>query len=561
MKLLPMRMSSKIKNITIIILGIILLNVASQYIYKRFDLTKDGRYTLSEATKAIIKSNETPLIIDVFLVGNLPSEFKLLQSETKQLIEEFQTINPLIKVNYIDPLEDEANREAIIRELTRSGLEPYVNSKKVSGKITQELLFPWGFASYNGRTVKIPLFKKSITEDLQTQVANSIQQLEYNFADAFQQITTEKSKTIAILKGNGQLPDRNIQDFLKTIKPYYNIAPFTLDSVATNVESTLSKLKKYDLVISAKPTEAFSENEKLVLDQYTMSGGKSIWLTEAVFMDKDSLYNNKSASVSTVKDLNLTDFFFSYGVRINSNLVKDLYSAPIPLAIGEGSNTQFQPVQWQYSPLASANIKHPISDNIDLVKFDFASQIDTLKNTVDKTILLQSSDRTKVEGALKTISLASVTQQPDIENYNQGHQPLAVLLQGEFTSVYKNRILPIDIKNFKDKSQKTKMIVISDGDLIKNELSRSGPLQLGFERITGRTYANKEFLLNAVNYLLDDTGLIDIRAKSVEIAFLDLEKIDDQKEKWQFINLVLPLLFLGIFGVLFNYFRKRKYAR
>ena len=561
MKLLPMRMSSKIKNITIIILGIILLNVASQYIYKRFDLTKDGRYTLSEATKAIIKSNETPLIIDVFLVGNLPSEFKLLQSETKQLIEEFQTINPLIKVNYIDPLEDEANREAIIRELTRSGLEPYVNSKKVSGKITQELLFPWGFASYNGRTVKIPLFKKSITEDLQTQVANSIQQLEYNFADAFQQITTEKSKTIAILKGNGQLPDRNIQDFLKTIKPYYNIAPFTLDSVATNAESTLNKLNKYDLVISAKPTEAFSENEKLVLDQYTMSGGKSIWLTEAVFMDKDSLYNNKSASVSTVKDLNLTDFFFSYGVRINSNLVKDLYSAPIPLAIGEGSNTQFQPVQWQYSPLASANIKHPISDNIDLVKFDFASQIDTLKNTVDKTILLQSSDRTKVEGALKTISLASVTQQPDIENYNQGHQPLAVLLQGEFTSVYKNRILPIDIKNFKDKSQKTKMIVISDGDLIKNELSRSGPLQLGFERITGRTYANKEFLLNAVNYLLDDTGLIDIRAKSVEIAFLDLEKIDDQKEKWQFINLVLPLLFLGIFGVLFNYFRKRKYAR
>ena len=542
-------------------MGVFAVNVLSQSLYKRFDLTKDNRYTLSTTSKDIINRIETPLIIDVFLQGDLPSEFKLLQTETKQLIEEFQTLNSLISVNYIDPLADEENRDAIVRELTRSGLEPYVNSKKVSGKITQELIFPWGFASYNGRTVKIPLFKKSITEDKQTQVTNSIQQLEYNFADAFQQIIKEKSKTIAILKGNSQLQDRNIADFIKTIRPYYNIAPFTLDSVASNLESTLKKLSEYDLIISAKPTEPFTENEKLVLDQYMMQGGKSIWLTEGVFMDKDSLYNDKGVSVSTVKDLNLTDFFFSYGVRVNPNLVKDLYSAPIPLAIGEGNNTQFQPVQWQYSPLASADEKHPISDNIDLVKFDFASQIDTLKNSVDKTILLQSTERTKLEGALKTISLASVTQPPDAENYNQGHQPLAVLLEGEFNSVYKNRILPYEIDGFKQLSNPTKMVVISDGDLIKNEVSRSGTLELGFERITGRTYGNKEFLLNAVNYLLDDTGLINIRAKSVEVAFLDSIKIEDQKSKWQLINIALPLLLLAIFGFIFTTLRRRKYAK
>ena len=407
---------SKITYIASVIVVVIALNIIGNSIYKRFDLTKDKRYTLSETTKSIIDLADTPLIIDIFLEGNLPSEFKLLQTETKQLIEEFQTLNPLIKVNYIDPLADEANRDNIIQELTKTGLEPYVNSKKISGKITQELLFPWGFASHKGRTIKIPLFKKSVAEDLQVQVTNSIQQLEYNFADAFNQLTKDKSKTVAVLIGNGQLGNLYVTDFLRTIQPYYNLAPFTLDSVASNAQSTLDKIKQYDLLISAKPSEAFTENEKLVLDQYTMSGGKSLWLTEGVFMDRDSLYNDSGSSVSIAKDLNLTDFFFNYCARINQNLVKDLYSAPIPLAIGEGSNTQFQPVQWQYSPLATSNSKHPISDNVDLVKFDFASQIDTLKNDIKKTILLQSSERTKLEGPLKTISLASVTQPPDEEN-------------------------------------------------------------------------------------------------------------------------------------------------
>ncbi|MBT8245632.1 MAG: gliding motility-associated ABC transporter substrate-binding protein GldG [Winogradskyella sp.] len=552
---------SKIIYIVSALVIVIIVNVIGNNFHKRFDLTKDNRYTLSETTTDIIDPADSPLIIDIFLEGDLPSEFKLLQTETKQLIEEFQTINPLIKVNYIDPLADEANRDNIIKELTKTGLEPYINSKKVSGKVTQELLFPWGFASYKGKTVKIPLFKKSITEDLQTQVSNSVQQLEYNFADAFEQLTKEKSKTVAVLKGNGQLSDIYIADFLQTIKPYYNLAQFTLDSVATNPISTLKKLKNYDLIISAKPNEAFTENEKLVLDQYTMSGGKSLWLTEAISMDKDSLYNEAGTSVSIGKELNLTDFFFQYGVRINQNLVKDLYSAPIPLAIGEGNNRQFQPVQWQYSPLAKASEKNPISDNIDLVKFDFASQIDTLKNSIKKTLLLQSSERTKLESPLQNISLASVTKAPDEENYNQGKQNLAVLLEGEFNSVYKNRILPFEIDNFIETSKPTKMVVISDGEVIKNEVWRNRPVQLGFERITGRTFGNKEFLLNTVNYLLDDTGLINIRAKSVEIAFLDSEKIEEQKGTWQFINLALPLLLLAIFGIAFNFIRKRKYAK
>ncbi|MCC1484570.1 gliding motility-associated ABC transporter substrate-binding protein GldG [Winogradskyella immobilis] len=552
---------TNIKHIVFALIGLVILNLISNTIYKRFDLTKDQRYTLSITTKDIINSVEAPLIIDVFLEGELPSEFRLLQTETKQLIEEFQVLNSLVKVNYINPLEDETTRERNIQELRKSGLEPYINSNKTSGKVTQELIFGWAFASYKGNTQKIPLFKKSLTTDLQTQIANSIQQLEYHFADGFNKITKQKSKKIAILKGNGQLADINIADFLTTIQPYYNIGPFTLDSVASNPQKTLNDLNKYDLIISAKPTKPFSEEEKLVLDQYTMNGGKSIWLTEAMVMDKDSLYNASGSSVTIARDLNLNDFFFQYGVRINQNLVKDLYSAPITLAVGEGNNTQFQPIQWQYSPLATANIENPISNNIDLVKFDFASQIDTLKNNISKTVLLQTSGRSKLEGALQTVSLASVTQQPDEDSYNKAPQNLAVLLEGRFNSVYKNRILPFKVNNFKEAGSATKMVVISDGDVIKNEVSRNRPIQLGFDQFTGRTYGNKEFLLNTVNYLLDDTGLINIRSKNIEIAFLNSDKIESNKLNWQLLNIALPLVLLGVFGFGFNYFRKRKYSK
>ena len=555
-----MKKNKTLIYILAVIIGLIIVNVISSNIYKRFDLTKDKRYTLSKVSKSLVEDLDAPLVIDVFLEGDFPSEFRLLRTEVRQLIEEFQLQSDQIFINYINPIEDETTRERNIQELTKSGLEPYINTDNSTGKVTQEIIFPWAFASYKDQTVKIPLLKRSITEDLPTQINNSVQSLEYSFADAFNKLVKEKSKKIAILKGNGELGDIYIQDFLKTVQPYYNLAPFTLDSVATNLEGTLKNLESYDLIVAAKPSEAFTENEKLVLDQYTMNGGKSLWLTEAVIMDKDSLYNDSGSSVSIMRDLNLKDFFFKYGFRINPSLVKDLYSAPIMLAIGEGSQTQMQPIQWQYSPLAKSNSENAITKNINLVKYDFASPIDTLKNGVKKTILLQSSPQSKLEGALKTISLADVTKSPDEASYDKGPQNLAVLLEGEFTSVYDKRILPTKIKGFKSKSSPTKMVIISDGDVIKNEVIRNRPQELGFDQLTGKAFGNKEFLLNTVNYLLDDTGLINIRAKEINIAFLDSEKIKESKGTWQLVNIALPLTLLAVFGFTFNYFRKRKYT-
>lgn len=548
--------------ISVIIVAVVLslVNGIASKVYQRFDLTKDSRYTLSDASKSLVTDLDSPLIIDVFLEGDFPSEFRLLQTEVKQILDEFQTETNQIFINYINPIEDDATRERNIEELTKSGLEPFINTDNSTGKVTKEIIFPWAFASYKNEMVKIPLLKRSITQGLQEKINTSVQSLEYAFADGFSKLVNPKAKKIAILKGNGELSDLYVADFLKTMQLYYNIAPFTLDSVATNPQGTLDNLKEYDLIVAAKPSTPFSENEKLVLDQYTMNGGKSLWLTEAVIMDKDSLYNDAGTGVSILRDLNLNDFFFKYGIRINPTLVKDLYSAPIMLAIGEGSQAQLQPLQWQYSPLAASNPNHPITKNLDLVKYDFASPIDTLKNSLNKSILLQSSPRSKLEGAPTTISLGNITESPDEASFNLGPQNLAVLLEGEFTSVYDKRVLPFKVTNFISKSTATKMVVISDGDVIKNDVVRNKPKELGFDQLTGKAFGNKEFLLNTVNYLLDDTGLINIRTKEINIAFLDSEKIKDNKGKWQLVNIVLPLLLLGLFGFGFNYLRKRKYA-
>ena len=315
------------------------------------------------------------------------------------------------------------------------------------------------------------------------------------------------------------------------------------------------------MILEAKPTQAFSENEKYVLDQYTMNGGKSLWLTEAVAMETDNLLNPTGRAFALPRDLNLGDFFFSYGIRINPVLVNDIYSAPIILASGQGNNTRFNPYPWFYSPLTTSPNDHPIINNIEAVKFEYANQIDTLQNKLDKTILLSSSPQTKLEGTPRQISLEMVSREPDLASYKDGEQPLAVLLEGEFTSVYKNRIKPFRIDNSLDESESTKMLVIADGDVIKNDVQRGEPLELGFERYTGNTYGNKEFLLNAVNYMLDDTGLIDIRSKEVNIPFLDDQKTANEREKWQGINIILPLILLGLFAFGFNYFRKRKYLK
>lgn len=558
-------LNKSLKHIILVIVAIIAVNFISTKVYKRFDLTTDQRYTLNEATLDIIKKAETPIVIDVFLEGeDFPSEFRRLQSETKQLLEEFRAYNDNISFKFINPTEDEDTRDQAIKQLNARGLIPMQLNVQENGKQSQEVIFPWALASYDEVTVKIPLVKNKIGETQQQLVINSVQHLEYAFADGISKLVNPKRRKIAVLKGNNEMDNLNIADYVKTLRDYYFIAPFTLDSVSNNPEKTLKSLQDFDLIIAAKPTEAFTEEEKFVLDQYTMNGGKSLWLIDQVAMDKDSLYNDFGKNIALARDLNLTDFFFKYGVRINPVLVSSMYSAPIVLLSGEGSNTRAERFPWTYSPLAQGISTHPVVNNLNYIKFDFTSPIDTLKNnlkTVKKTVLLQSAPLSKLEGTPREISLDEVNNQQDPASFNKGSQNLAVLLEGKFTSVYNNRVKPFDLKDVKNESVPTKMIVISDGDVIKNEIDRNGPKELGYDSKLNQFFGNKEFLVNAANYLLDDKGLINIRSKEIAVAFLNSEKITEEKTKWQLLNILLPLVLLGIFGFSFNYFRKKKYAK
>ncbi len=552
--------NSHIKPLILVIVILVIINSVSTSFFNRFDFTKDNRYTLSEAALDITNKTEAPLIVDVFLQGEFPSEFKRLQTEVRSILEEFNAENPNIYFNFINPLEGNADAEAIATQFYQMGMTPARVTVKENGKNEQRIIFPWAMANYNDETVKIPLLKNNLGATTEERVNASVQQLEYVFADAFSKLLTPRKQKIAIMRGNGELPDLNIADFIKTIKPYYRVAPFTLDSVANNPIGTLEKLNEYDLVIEAKPTQAFTEQEKYVLDQYLMQGGKMLWLTEQVAFETDSLFNPSQTSFALPRTLNLDDYFFKYGIRINTELVNDLYSAPLILASGQGEDTQFNPYPWFYFPLPTATKAHPIVNNIEAVRFEYANPIDTLKNSINKTVLLTSSPTTKIDAVPRQLSLKALGQQPNLELYKDSEQPLAVLLEGSFTSVYENRLKPFSYKNNKNNSEATAMLVISDGDIIKNKTNGNQPLELGFERYTGAAYGNKEFLLNSVNYLLDDTGLIDIRSKEISIAFLNPDKIADEKLKWQLINILLPLVLLAIFGVVFISLRKRKYT-
>lgn len=556
-----------IKNIVLLLIAVLGLNYISGLVYQRFDLTHDKRYTLSEAAVQTLESAESVVFVEVLLEGSFPAEFRRLQSETRQILEEFASKNSMVKFEFIDPTKDTDDPDEVRAQLAQLGILPAQVSVQDGGRITQELIYPWAIIMHEGRLVKVNLLKNQLGATQEERITNSIQNLEYAFADGFNKIITPKSKKIAVLSGNGQLHDRYVADFISTLRDYYFTAKFTLDSVAVSPQKTLEEIKAYDLIISAQPREAFTDEEKYVLDQYTMNGGKSIWLVDKVNVEMDSL-SNLGYTFAFGNNLNLTDFFFRYGVRINPVLVNDLYSAPIVLATGTEADSQFDRYPWFYSPLTSSTSPHPIVNNIEAVKFDFASAIDTLENDIKKTILLSTSPITRVVGMPARISLDReimfnlevYNNGPDMQQFSAGEVPLAVLLEGNFTSVYRNRIKPFAINNHKDEGVESKMVIISDGNVIKNQLQGNRPLELGFDKWTNTRYGNKDFLMNTVNYLLDETGLINIRSKEIVIPFLDPQKVIQQRSYWQTLNLVFPLVLLLVFGLAFSFYRKKKYT-
>ena len=559
-----MKNQNRYQKLLLTILVVVIINLIGSQFFYRLDLTNDHRYTLSKTTLEIVKKVQDPLYVDVYLEGDFPGEFKKLQTETQQLLQEFKSVNSNIIFQFTNPIATDDKNLGKAKELAGKGLTPVAVTIDNKGKQEQSMVFPWAIARYNGKEIKIQLLKNMLGASTADKVVSSVQHLEYAFANAINTVSQTKQKKIAVLKGNAELQDILMADFIKEVRNNYYIGTFTLDSVAKKPVESLEILKKYDLIIIAKPQEKFTDNEQQVLDQYVINGGKTLWLLDMVHAEMEDLEQTGS-TLAFANDLGLNEIFFKYGLRIRPELIKDEQCTPIKLATGEpGSKTEFQQYPWKFSPFIYPESNNPIVKNLDGIKFDFCNPIELLKNDIKKSILLQSSLNSRTVGAPVQINLNLVEEKSSQSEYfNKGNIPVAVLLEGKFKSAFENRILPFDDKTFANLSVKNnKMIVISDGDIIKNQIDKNGiPLELGFDKWTKNVYANKEFMMNCVNYLLDDNGLINIRSKDVNIALLDKEKVYENYSKNQFLALGLPLILLLIFGLVFNYLRKRKYAK
>lgn len=552
-----------LSTLFIFIAIILVVNFGAQFAFGRFDLTSEKRYTLSDVTIEKVKNLEDMVFIRVYLDGNLPAEFRELRDATKETLDELRAYsNGKLEYEFIDPsaspLEEE--RKAIYEELTLQGLQ-YTNIRMRTGdKMTEQIIFPGAIAAYQGRETAIQLLKSQAGGQEQEMINASIQQLEYEMVSAIRKLSRTDLLTIALLDGYGQLDDLEVADAVQSLSEFY-----TVDRVELNEQ--VDALVGYKAAIIARPDSAFSEKDKFILDQFVMRGGRVLWFVDPVMARMDSL-RNSNFTMGLVLEHNLTDQLFHYGARLNSDLVLDLQALPIPIVTGfVGDQPRQEMFPWFYSPLLMGNDDHPITKNIDRLKSDFVSTIDILEvEGVKGFPLLTSSEQTRMVNAPTRISFNILREAPRYELFSAGKKNAAVLLEGEFTSVFTNRlpkrILENEDINFREKSLPTKMIVCSDGDLIKNPVSsdRSKYFALGYDKYTNKLYGNREFLMNAMNYLCDDSGLLDVRSKEFKIRLLDQAKIDEERYFWQILNTVIPILVIFLFGIGRGMWRKRAFV-
>ena len=549
------------KNIYLKALLIILpVFVILNYFGIRIDLTQEKRYTLSESTMKILESVKKPLTVDVYLEGDFPASFRQLQNETKFMLEEFRKINPKIDYRFIDPIKTKMSQDT----LAAMGMQPSILPDMKDGKISEIVMFPFAALKYNSYGSSIPLIINQSGIDASEQLSKSIENLEYNFASNIKAITEEEKKNIGILINQDELGPSQFQGFMDMALESYNAGPVIPENETELSLADVPKLKKMHALVIAKPRKAFTENEKVILDQYIMNGGKTLWMIDAVNAEMDTLFQSKKIMAYPM-DTNLTDFFFNYGIRINPGLVKDMKkSALIRIVSGEvAGNPQFSSFLWPYFPLGIAETKNPITKNINPVKFEFPTSIDTLGRKKIKTkVLFESSERTNVKQVPNYVTLTEIVRTDSLSEFDKPTAPkiFAVSLEGKFTSAYATRSEKNGYPGFKAQGSDNKMIVIADGDIGRNQVYKGNSLPLGEDLLTKQTYGNEQFLRNALDFLLDDSNLMELRNRNIEARLLDRQRIDEEKTNWQWINLLLPLAIIGLLGGFFFWFRKKKFG-
>ncbi|MBU1008975.1 MAG: gliding motility-associated ABC transporter substrate-binding protein GldG [Bacteroidetes bacterium] len=560
-----------------IIVIMLIINVISAYIYARIDLTTEKRYTLSETTKDMLRSLDDHVYFKVYLEGDFPAGFKKLRRETKEMLDEFRAYSKFIDYEFINPSasSDKKERDETYKILIERGLAPTDLQVRTKEGTQQQIIFPGALVYYRDRELPIDLLDNQLNAPPETVLNSSAQNLEFKLVESIKKASRLKKPSIAFIEGHGELDKNEEFDISRELGDNFKVERITLDGQLNALcrrsepdkDGKVIITRNFEAIIIARPLGEYSEKDKFIIDQYIMQGGKVLWLIDAVLTSMDSLQSESTVGVDLKH--NLDDQLFKYGLRLNRNLVLDLNSAAIPLRTGQvGNQPQIDFFRWHYFPLLNAASTHPLVRNMNSVKAEFVSSVDTVRaEGIKKTPLLKTSNYSRTVTTPALITLALLREKPDERLYNNPGLNVAWLLEGSFPSLFENRIAPeiADSKEigFLGKSVPTSMIVVGDGDIIRNQfhIPNGYPLPLGFDQYTRQTYGNKDFILNALSYLVDGPGLVGIRSRELKIRLLDMTRVNESRLQWQLINVALPVLLVVIFGIVLSIARKRRFAR
>lgn len=547
-----------------IVIGILVfINLIGAAYFVRVDLTAEKRYSLSKASKELSGKLDDVLFVKVYLEGEFPAGFKRLSRSTKEMLDEFAVYsNGYLQYEFIDPFDASTTEKtnAVVEELSAKGLQPTSVQIKREDELSQKIIVPGAILFYKGREYPLNLLKGQFGANPEEVINSSIELLEYEIANVLRKATQKATTKIAFINDHGTLTRWDIADAKQELEQFYTVEDVPLSMVPPEA------LNQYAGIIIPKPTETFTEFDKFKIDQYVMNGGKVLWFVETQIADMDSL-NREPYFMTGSYDLNLDDLLFRYGIRVNPNLVQDIQCEAIPiLSTLKNGTPQQKLLPWLFYPVAAPMDNHPIVKNMDHVWFQFANSIDTTASkNIRKTVLLRSSPYARVLSAPVRVDLNIARINPDPSLFSKGSFPLAVLLEGTFQSVFQYRMgasakeeLP-----FKTKIEHNKMIVVSDGDLIRNQRKKTtGEIfPLGYNRYTNQQFGNKRFVVNCIDYLCDSSGLIDVRSKEITLRLLNKAKVKQQRVNWQVANLAVPIALVLCFGLINQFIRKRKYTR
>ncbi len=554
------RLNTILQAIAMILLILLINQLASQRSI-RLDLTEEKRYTVSNATKALLQNLDEEVYFEVYLAGELPSNFERFQKSIGEMLDQFKDASGnLVSYKFIDPSQanNSQARNQFYQSLIEKGIQPTnLNYKNADGDKMEKLIFPGAIVSKGMGEVPANLLKGSSAADPEVMLNQAVEGLEYELASAVASLSTNSLNKIGYITGHGSPDSLEIAGFKSAVLSSYNLYNVSLKDK--------TELTGHDAIVIAKPSKSFSEDEKYLLDQYLMKGGNLLFFIDALSIPSlDSVFGE--GTVAIPRELNLTDMLFKYGARINQNYILDVNSGQFPVVTGNiGNQPQIQMIPWPFNPVITNFSNHPSVRNLDAILGQFISEVDTVKaEGIKKTPLLTTSQYTKVLGPPVRVAFNDLRDELRPERFTSGPKTIGYLLEGKFSSLYANRLIPrgFDKGTFLPKGNDGKVIIVGDGDIVRNEVDpESGsPLELGVEPFSGTTYANKDFVLNLLEYVVDDSGLMEARSREVKIRPLDRVKVKQERNKWQIINVVLPVVLILLLGLLKWYLRNRKFA-